>query len=203
MSSYSEGSIHQLADSLEAAGWTAGHVTMFKQSPAHLAGMRQVLDGEAEIRPIQKATPTQPPRITRTIKSGVKLVATTGREAELAKEVFNSYVDPAFTVGPDESTDEVVLNVEEMTTDGKFVAIFGGLGTAGEREFTPSQVTVFCRDHPSLLRKGGFATFFRLKGGRVADVRFGGSGRLSVLVFDFGYGHDWSAECQRRVVVPQ
>jgi hypothetical protein len=49
MSSYSEGQTHQLANALEAAGYTAGEVTALGQNQEILAQVRQVLSGLAKV----------------------------------------------------------------------------------------------------------------------------------------------------------
>lgn len=49
MSTYSIGSLNQLGDSLENAGWTAEDVTKLKQFK-NLSGIKDVLNGKAEIK---------------------------------------------------------------------------------------------------------------------------------------------------------
>lgn len=61
MSYYLEGQIHQLANALEASRLTAGHLTKLGQSPSTIEGLRMVLDGEAEFRPLEKAL-AEPPK---------------------------------------------------------------------------------------------------------------------------------------------
>lgn len=58
MSSYLEGQTHQLVDALEAAGFTAGHITRIGQSPSLLKHLRMVLDGAAVINLIERPKPT-------------------------------------------------------------------------------------------------------------------------------------------------
>ena len=101
------------------------------------------------------------------------------------------------------STPAVTLNVHEMIEDGAFRPVFESLGTSGNEELEQSQVNAFVRDHPDKLRRDGYGTFFRLKGGFVASVRFGGLGRLRVSVIGFSSGYVWLARYRRRFVSPQ
>ncbi len=72
------------------------------------------------------------------------------------------------------ATSKVLANVHEMVEDGKYLVLFCSLGKAGEPEYEQSQIVDFCRVHPGKLRKDGYGTFFRLKGGLVAFVHIDG-----------------------------
>jgi len=70
MSSYSEGQVHQLADSLELRGeFTPEHITKLGQYP-RLGDIRLVLDGQAEIVVIKKEEPSLNTiiRVDRTVR---------------------------------------------------------------------------------------------------------------------------------------
>ena len=88
--------------------------------------------------------------------------------------------------------------VWEMVLGGIFTQLFGSLG--GERKlWTEAQIVQFCRDHRLKLCKGGYSTFFEMRGGVVARVYFAGV-RLKVNVDSFWDNTIWSAEGRRRLV---
>ncbi len=73
MSSFSEGQMHQLADAMEKAGFTAKHITALGQSSELLELVRSVLDGVAMIVPIKRPVVTEPPldfiiRVDRSVR---------------------------------------------------------------------------------------------------------------------------------------
>lgn len=208
MSRYAEGQTHQLADALEEIGFTANNLTVLGQNKnGVLCDLLGVLHGTHEIvRKSAKTIKSVIRRLTRTIKAGVMLVATTGREVEQAQAVFNGYCDPNFLGGKDMPTEEVTTDVEEMVEDGTYRQIFDGCGRSLRRLlFTRSQIMKFCLDHRAELRGEGYGNFFLYKMGKsffVADVRVLDGGRLSVFVDPLEYDDVWYAGYRHRIIVP-
>lgn len=94
------------------------------------------------------------------------------------------------------------VSMWEMILDGTFAKLFGSFG---EKRgcLTESQVVMFVRKNKARLRTDPYGTFFEIKGGFVASVRFRGDGRLKVYVDPFSDDDVWDAECQHRLVAPQ
>ena len=107
------------------------------------------------------------------------------------------------TVENPTSTQETTVAVHEMVEDGNYQTLFVSLGKAGEQEYEQSQIVAFCRVHPDKLRKDGYGTFFRLKGGFVAGVDVDDDGRLRVYVRPFSNDFVWYARFAHRLVAPQ
>ncbi|MBI2630598.1 hypothetical protein HYW73_00040 [Candidatus Nomurabacteria bacterium] len=148
-------------------------------------------------------------RLTRMLFGGVVLSATTGREVETAKAVFDGYCDPAFLEGAEneQPEGECALDVEEIMVDGKYRQIFGGFGRdLDELAMSRSRITAFCRDHRDKLRGGGYGTFLLFKRQKfffVAGVYVDDGGQLNVSVDPLSHDDVWYAEFQLRIVVPQ
>jgi hypothetical protein len=128
-----------------------------------------------------------------------------------AKDTFPGYIDGNFEGwGCDvksEPTGKTRVSVHEMVKDGTFAQIFGGMSDdLNSLCLTQPQIIHFVEKHKKWLRTDGYGTFFLFKVGEelfVADVGFGGYGRLEVSVLRFSYGNVWHAEYGHRVVVPQ
>ena len=217
MSSYSEGSIHQLADSLEAGGWTGGHITRFKQSPKHIEDVRLVLDGEAEIVRVT-TTKLVPRSITRLIKAGLVAGPTSGkRTMAKAKRVFTGYIDPDFVNwGCDVSgraMPERLMDMHELVQNGDYRAIWAGLGAQSLERLCMEQEEIeeFCVKYQGELHPD-YATFFLFKvGDEVKDdlsnlfvARVHCYEReLEACVDRFRDGIVWDAGDRYRIVFPQ
>jgi len=153
----------------------------------------------------------------RSISSGKKIIigATNGRAmiAE-AKDTFPGFIDPDFvnykTNVPGQPTRKMRVEVLELVRNGTFSQIYDGFGRPRESLcLTQSQIIRFAKDHKPWLRKDGYATFFLFKekvDGKdeffVAGVDWC-EGGLEALVRRLSLDRVWSAECQRRIVVPQ
>ena len=125
-----------------------------------------------------------------------------------AKGVFTGGIFEAKPRGICRQTPKTAVAIYELVKDGTFAQIFGGFGENLRRLcLTESQIVAFCRDHPDLLRKGGYDTFFLFEGEEgnffVALVSVGVFGRLRVGVVSLGHGYVWRAKFGHRFVVPQ
>jgi len=127
-----------------------------------------------------------------------------------AKRTFKSGIDPDFKnrglnkSGP--ATEEILVDVNEMTGDGTFVQIFTTLSSDLEKlVMTQAQIIRFCEKYPTWLRQEGYATFFLTKVGNeyfVVGVNVNYVG-LVVGVDRLGGGHVWVGGYRHRVVSPQ
>lgn len=225
MSSYSEGQVHQTMDALEAAGMTAGHLTKLGQSPKTIEGLRLVLDGEAEIRPIERPAQESMPRlpsITSVVKSGLPIGVSTGEETFVeASGFFTGWIDPDFVNWgcnvPSRATNPAMADLHKLTKNGDFRHIFGGiaskLGVELDRLIPEQgQAVTFYRAHRQLLRKNRWL-FVPFKIGDeilpdfsnvfVAFTRLDDDGHPRVSVDRFSYDDVWSAEIDGQFVVLQ
>ena len=140
------------------------------------------------------------------------LDATDGQEilAE-AGDRFNGYLDSDFrnwkTNVKGNPTEAQNVQVHEMTKDGTFKQIYGGLGTdLNALCLSQAQIIQFVKNHRKWLRTDGYGTFFLFKVGEeffVAFVRVGSGGSLDASVNRFSGVDVWDAEVRRRFVVPQ
>jgi hypothetical protein len=138
--------------------------------------------------------------------------ATSGTEtlAE-ATDVFIGDIDSDFerwgTNVPGEPTEEVGVQVLELSKNGKFAEIYGSVaGDLDKLCLSQGQIKSFCRNRADLIRSDGYATFLLFKVGDqffVANVRQHVDGRLSVFVLRFGHDSVWRAGCRYRFVLPQ
>lgn len=132
---------------------------------------------------------------TETIMIG----ATDGTETFASSGLFTGGVyGETLPKGDPIPTSETEATVHMQIGDGNFSQVSGET-----REWTQAQVCGFVRAHPDKLRKGGYATFFRVKGGFVASVLFDDNGRLFVHVHRFSLGLTWGADFRHRFVFPQ
>lgn len=134
-----------------------------------------------------------------------------------AKEVFKSYIDPDFKkLGLNRRwnpTKETAVVVHELVRDGTFAQMFGSFGVDLDKLcFTQHQIEVFCEKHPDWLRIDGYGTFFLTKKDWKNSATIGNlfvarvdvySDGLTVNAYRFEYDYMWSADSQRRLVVPQ
>lgn len=129
---------------------------------------------------------------------------TDGAETFKSSELFTGGiygVSVPATVENPTLTQETKVAVYKIVENGNYQTLFASLG-AGEQKYEQSQIVAFCRAHPDKLRKDGSGTFFRLKGGFVAFVYFGGRGLLSVDVYPFSDDRIWRARYRHRFVIP-
>jgi len=89
--------------------------------------------------------------------------------------------------------------VYEIARDGKFPDFFENFGV-GRRQWTQSQVVIFCRYRRNKLRSHEFANLFELEGGLVADVNIDQHTQLCVHTFLPNYNGTWRAKYQHRVI---
>lgn len=150
--------------------------------------------------------------ILRCISEELVIDATDGGEVIPGdKETFPGGIDSDFqNWGADEAggpTPATKVKVHEMVADATFKQMFDSVTKKTDKLcLTQGQIKKFCQQHRDKLRKEGYATFFVFKSkGKffVADVYFGGIGRLEVDVDQFEFDRVWSAEHRRRVVIPQ
>lgn len=207
---YSIGLMNELADGLEADGFTSEEVKALISS-GRLRGMKSVVEGRAEIK-VHSILHRLYENET------VKIAPTTGVEtlAE-AKNFFTGFLDSSFknwgTDVPSSPTTEQVVEVHEMVQDGNFKTIFGSTSRPLDTLLlTQGQIKVFCRDHRDKLRTDGYGTFFAFKVGEeilpdlsnifVANVYVVGRD-LDAFVFRFSYEYVWYGDYRHRVVIPQ
>ncbi len=138
----------------------------------------------------------------KSLFDGVVVSAADGIETFASSGLFGGVYGLTLPAGSGKPTPATKATVWELILNGIFAQIFGSLGEKRGR-WTESQVVAFCRDHRDKLRTDGYGTFFELEGGFVANVYFGGDGRLEVGVDEFSRGGVWSAEYEHRVVSPQ
>lgn len=125
--------------------------------------------------------------------------------------LFNGYLDSDFrnwkTNVKGNPTEAQNVQVHEMTKDGTFEQIYGGLGDNLDVVcLSQAQIIQFVKKHRKWLRTDGYGTFFLFKVGDeffVAGVSVHSAGSLFARVNRFSYGHVWYAERRRRFVVPQ
>lgn len=152
-------------------------------------------------------------KILRCISIGEELIipTTTGaRFIASAKDVFKSGIDSDYAkwglAQVSVLTKAVKTEVHEMTLDATFAQMFGSLSADLDLLcFTQDQIIAFCTEHRSWVRTDGYGTFFLFKENEqyfLAGVRVDSDG-LDARVLHFGRGVVWSAEFQRRLVVPQ
>lgn len=128
-----------------------------------------------------------------------------------AGSLFNGYLDGDFRnwktnvkVNPTEAQN---VQVHEMTKDGTFEQIYGGLGDNLDLMcLSQAQIIQFVKKHRKWLREDGYGTFFLFKVGEeffVAGVDVYSDGSLHASVLRFSRDYVWRAEYRRRFVVPQ
>jgi len=78
--------------------------------------------------------------------------------------------------------------VHEMVKSGTFAELFGSLGKNRLR-WSEARVVAFCRKYPGKIQRGGYATFFEVEGGFMANVYFDSNGDLGVFIYPFLNGH--------------
>ncbi|MBP6974814.1 MAG: hypothetical protein KBB54_02615 [Candidatus Pacebacteria bacterium] len=128
-----------------------------------------------------------------------------------AGDLFKGYLDSDFvnwnTNVKGNPTEAQNVQVHEMTKDGTFEQIYGGLGTdLNALCLTQAQIIGFVKKHRKWLREDGYGTFFLFKVGDdffVADVRVSSDGTLYAFVHRFSYDYVWFAVYRHRFVVPQ
>lgn len=130
-----------------------------------------------------------------------------------ADDVFKGFLDPKFMGWnlnvPSRATEEVEVCVHKIIADGSFKKIYGSIGRPlAELCLTQSQIIDFCVKHRGgLLGHRGYGTFFLFDVNDlffVANVGYGGDGRLNVKVYElFGGGTFWRAGFDYRFVLPQ
>ncbi len=128
-----------------------------------------------------------------------------------AGSLFNGYLDSDFrnwkTNVKGNPTEAQNVQVHEMTKDGTFEQIYGGLGTdLNALCLSQAQIIQFVKNHRKWLRTDGYGTFFLFKVGDeffVAGVDVDSGGSLVAGVFRFSFGLVWGAGSRARFVVPQ
>lgn len=128
-----------------------------------------------------------------------------------AGDLFKGYLDSDFvnwnTNVKGNPTEAQNVQVHEMTKDGTFEQIYGGLGTdLNALCLSQAQIIQFVKNHRKWLRTDGYGTFFLFKVGDeffVALVHVFSVGRLDARVNRFSYDGVWIAESCSRFVVPQ
>lgn len=128
-----------------------------------------------------------------------------------AGDLFKGYLDSDFvnwnTNVKGNPTEAQNVQVHEMTKDGTFEQIYGGLGTdLNALCLTQAQIIGFVKKHRKWLREDGYGTFFLFKVGddffvALVDVHSGGT--LDASVFRFSRDFVWRAVYRLRFVVPQ
>ena len=140
----------------------------------------------------------------------ITLKKTTGKKTiAQSNDVFTGCIDSDFknygTDKKDKTTEEIKAEVYEIEKDGTFEGIFGEflVNDLNSLCLTQEQIINFCKEYKDLL--SSWYTFFLFKvDGEffVADV-YVVDGGLKVDALRFSDGSVWSADLQRRVVVPQ
>lgn len=128
-----------------------------------------------------------------------------------AGSLFNGYLDSDFrnwkTNVKGNPTEAQNVQVHEMTKDGTFEQIYGGLGTdLNALCLSQAQIIQFVKNHRKWLREEGYGTFFLFRVGEeffVANVYVSSGGSLRAYVSRFSHGRVWGAEGLYRFVVPQ
>lgn len=128
-----------------------------------------------------------------------------------AGDLFKGYLDSDFvnwnTNVKGNPTEAQNVQVHEMTKDGTFKQIYGGLGTdLNALCLSQAQIIQFVKNHRKWLRTDGYGTFFLFKVGDeffVAYVFVHSDGSLDANVGRFSYGSVWFAVGRFRFVVPQ
>ncbi len=170
---------------------------------------------------VAKATETKP-QILHLISSGKKIVIRTTkgeRTIAQAKDIFTWGIDGDFTNWgldvPGEAKLETLVEVHEMTEDGDFKAIYGGLDrNLDNLRLTQDQIIAFVGDNKKWLRKEGYGTFFLFTKKDepinadksnlfVADVNLDSDERPNAFVRHFSDDNEWCGGNRHRVVVPQ
>ncbi len=134
----------------------------------------------------------------------LKIDATDGSETLKSSGIFTGGVYGQTLPLNTKITKAVKASVWEMALDGIFAKLFSSFGSRKKRgTWTEHQVVEFCRSHRDKLRTDGYATFFEIEGGFVANVRFVGDGRLLVRVIRFSRAYLWNAQSRNRFVILQ
>ncbi|MCB9810647.1 MAG: hypothetical protein H6779_02240 [Candidatus Nomurabacteria bacterium] len=126
-----------------------------------------------------------------------------------AEDVFTGYLDSDFknwsTDVSGEDTNEVTVDVHEMTRNGTYETLFESLGDPRQLALSQGQIVEFCRNHRDSLRQGGYGTFFLFEVNGVLFVArvLVDVGLLKARVFRFDDGNVWNADDRRRLVVQQ
>ncbi len=128
-----------------------------------------------------------------------------------AGDLFKGYLDSDFvnwnTNVKGNPTEAQNVQVHEMTKNGTFEQIYGGLGNdLNALCLSQAQIIQFVKKHRKWLREDGYSTFFLFKVGDeffVAGVRVDSDGSLYAFVRRFSYDEVWFAEFCNRFVVPQ
>lgn len=144
------------------------------------------------------------------IHQNLPLKACSNATIARADDVF-SYIDSDFTDWKTDVKSEKTAATEmamlEMDKDGTFADIFGSISKDTESMvMTQAQIIEFMKSHKKELRTDSYSTFFLFKVKSeffVARVFLYSGGALVACVYRFSYDFVWSAECRRRVVVPQ
>lgn len=143
---------------------------------------------------------------------GLELDETDGKETiAQAKNVFLGWIDPDFKNWnmdvPSLATKRTKVTVHELTKDGNYAQIFGGISDdLNKLVMTQPQVIQFVQKHCKWLRTEGYGTLFLLKVGDesfVARVYWRSDEHLRVHVYRCSSGIVWGAEYRHRIVVPQ
>lgn len=128
-----------------------------------------------------------------------------------AGSLFNGYLDSDFrnwkTNVKGNPTEAQNVQVHEMTKDGTFEQIYGGLGdNLDVMCLSQAQIIQFVKKHRKWLREDGYGTFFLFKVGDeffVASVGVDSDGSLYASVNRVSRDGVWFAGYRRRFVVPQ
>jgi hypothetical protein len=128
-----------------------------------------------------------------------------------AGSLFNGHLDGDFrnwkTNVKGNPTEAQNVQVHEMTKDGTFEQIYGGLGTdLNALCLNQAQIIGFVKKYRKWLREDGYGTSFLFKVGDeffVAYVFVNSDGSLYAYVYRFSYDYVWHAEVRFRFVVPQ
>jgi len=111
MSTFAEGQIHQLADSLEVAGFTSAHITKLGQLGEGLSQVMAFLDGRAEI--VMK-------KVETTVVSILTFVKTVAVPAVAGKETANCFTDESRYAYRDSDLDAWLPINQPAQLAGKF-----------------------------------------------------------------------------------
>lgn len=132
----------------------------------------------------------------------VAVPATAGAKTFANSGFVVGYIHPDYKPSQ-RSAEAVNTSVHEIVRDGRFTDFLGSPNESRPRWQTECQIVVFCELHRDKLRGDGYATFFELEDGFVANVDVVDGGRLVVRVRRLSDGYVWHAECRHRVVLPQ
>ena len=190
------------------SNWTGERIKRLADTPGLLSSVLDVMDGNAEIKPI--------PFVRRLSTEPVVIPETDGsRTIAGALDVFPNFIDGDFVNQglnvPDEPTLEMKVVVDEQIRDGKSRQIYDGYGVPLERLcLTQHQIVLFFeREAEKYLRGDGWAGFrFLVK--RKSDGKFfvvyacrRADGDRKAYVGPLSCEYVWFAGYRYRFVLPQ